>query len=76
MAGRSPRSPVADPHPPVAAGAEPRLRWWVLALPALAFAALLTLLATGAEADSDGTEEGQPQPVVRLIEYARQAWAP
>ncbi|MCX4525137.1 MULTISPECIES: hypothetical protein [unclassified Streptomyces] len=44
--------PTAVPsrHRPAAAGANARLHWWALALPALAFGLLLLLLAGSTEA--------------------------
>jgi hypothetical protein len=55
-------------------GVETRLRWWALALPAAAFAALLTLLLTGTGGESDAA--GQRQPFSQLIEQVRETWIP
>lgn len=41
---------AASSRRPAAAGANARLHWWALALPALAFGLLLLLLAGSAEA--------------------------
>ncbi|OKI49964.1 hypothetical protein [Streptomyces sp. MJM1172] len=41
--------PAAASRRPAAAGANARLHWWALALPALAFGLLLLLLAGSAE---------------------------
>ncbi|GAA2250471.1 MULTISPECIES: hypothetical protein [Streptomyces] len=38
------------PHPATRAGAAGRLPWWALALPVLAFAALLTLILNPSDA--------------------------
>lgn len=46
-------------------GPDLRLRWWAVALPAAAFAALLALLLTGTEAGA----AGQRQPIADLTGY-------
>lgn len=46
-------------------GPDLRLRWWAVALPAVAFAALLALLLTGTEAGA----AGQRQPIADLTGY-------
>ncbi|WP_419993814.1 hypothetical protein [Streptomyces boninensis] len=51
MAATVPTPRSTRPAAPASA-AEPRLRWWVLALPALAFALLLALGTGGAQAAS------------------------
>jgi hypothetical protein len=53
---------------------EMRLRWWAVALPAAAFAALLTLLLTGTGGESDAA--GHRQPYLQLIEQVRDTWIP
>ncbi|WP_059009500.1 hypothetical protein [Streptomyces specialis] len=59
MAARTPRSAT-----------EIRVRWWILALPAIAFAALLTLQfsGTGTHAASDR------QPVTELVDHVWRTW--
>ncbi len=51
---------------PHRSGMDIRLRWWAVALPAVAFASLLVLLVSGGDADA-ATSGGQ-QPVSRLVE--------
>jgi hypothetical protein len=56
------------PHPATGRGAETRLPWWALLLPALAFAALLLLILNPADAHAAGTD-----PVVgNLFERVQQ----
>ncbi|WP_326599743.1 hypothetical protein [Streptomyces sp. NBC_01803] len=59
MTARAPRSDT-----------EIQVRWWVLALPALAFAALLALQVAGAEARAAGDR----QPVTELVDHVWQSW--
>ncbi|MGW2639708.1 hypothetical protein [Streptomyces sp. NPDC001348] len=40
------------PHPATTGGVEIRLRWWALALPALAFVSLLALILNPADAQA------------------------
>ncbi|MGK5533044.1 hypothetical protein [Streptomyces sp. URMC 129] len=61
MAAHAPRS-----------GPEIRLRWWVLTLPAIAFAALLSLQFCATEARAaDG-----PRPVTELVDHVWRSWLP
>lgn len=46
-----------------------RLPWWAVALPALAFCALLALLVTGG--DAEAAQHGS-EPLTRLLEQLRQ----
>ncbi|SDC31054.1 hypothetical protein [Streptomyces prasinopilosus] len=55
------------PHPAPRGGVDIRLPWWALALPALAFVALLTLLLNPADAHAATAEPG----LTRLIERAQ-----
>jgi hypothetical protein len=57
---RTPRSRIA--RPAVGRGTQTHLPWWALALPALAFAALLALVAGPGAADASAAE-----PVGRLL---------
>lgn len=54
---------------------EIRLRWWAVLLPAVVFAALLTLLVSGAEADSGAAagDQSVTRPVTVLVDHVRQA---
>lgn len=56
---------------PVDSGMDTRLPWWAVALPAVAFAALLLLLTgpTDAHADSDGSG-----PVSQVVELMRRTF--
>ncbi|RBM17013.1 hypothetical protein [Streptomyces sp. PT12] len=64
---------MAAPHANRSTG-DIRLRWWAVALPAAVFAALLTLLVSGTEADAaTGTHW---QPVGELIAHVRAALLP
>ncbi|WP_432053882.1 hypothetical protein [Streptomyces sp. bgisy022] len=57
------------PRPaPQGGGAGARLPWWALALPALAFVTLLTLVLNPAEAHAAG---GEPA-IAHLVERAQQ----
>lgn len=56
------------PDPAPRDDAATRLPWWALALPALAFVALLSLLLNPAEAHAAG---GEPA-IARLVEHAQQ----
>ncbi|MEU2601822.1 hypothetical protein ABZ678_20010 [Streptomyces hirsutus] len=56
------------PHPAPRGGVDLRLPWWALALPALAFVALLTLLLNPADAHAATAEPG----ITHLIERAQQ----
>ncbi|MFD1832992.1 MULTISPECIES: hypothetical protein [Streptomyces] len=49
-------------------GADARLPWWAVALPAVVFAVLLSLLVGGGEAQAAGS----PHHLGRLLEYLRQ----
>jgi anti-sigma-K factor RskA len=55
-------------HRQTARQAQTRLPWWALALPALAFAALLALVAAPAHADPSAAE-----PLVHLLGRITQA---
>ncbi|MGW8995728.1 hypothetical protein ACWGRF_38100 [Streptomyces zhihengii] len=55
----------SHPRTPGVGGA--RLPWWALALPVLAFAALLTLIAGPAEAHATGGSSPAAGQVVELI---------
>ncbi|MFF7792794.1 hypothetical protein [Streptomyces sp. NPDC007991] len=56
------------PHPAARAGAGSRLPWWALALPTLAFVALLVLILNPSDAQAAG---GDPV-ITHLFERARQ----
>ncbi|CAL9621367.1 hypothetical protein SUDANB105_05849 [Streptomyces sp. enrichment culture] len=56
------------PRPVGTRGVETRLPWWALALPTLAFVALLTLILNPADAHAAG---GDPA-VARLMDHVRQ----
>ncbi|MFJ4280111.1 hypothetical protein [Streptomyces massasporeus] len=59
------------PHPASRAGAAGRLPWWALALPVLAFAALLALILNPSDAHA---ATGDPA-ITRLFEYVQQLMA-
>ncbi|ARQ71433.1 hypothetical protein [Streptomyces marincola] len=59
------------PHHP---GVNLRLRWWALALPAAAFAALLTLLVSAG--DAGAAASGERQPMSRVIEHIHATLTP
>ncbi|MBV2355075.1 hypothetical protein KUM39_11970 [Streptomyces sp. J2-1] len=46
----------APPRPATEGGSETRLRWWALALPVLAFTALLTLILNPSDAHAAGPD--------------------
>ncbi|WP_381563468.1 hypothetical protein [Streptomyces eurythermus] len=52
------------PHPATSGGAGTRLPWWALALPVLAFVALLALILNPSDAHAAG---GEPA-IARLLE--------
>jgi anti-sigma-K factor RskA len=56
------------PHPATRAGTDSRLPWWALALPALAFTALLVLILNPSDAHA---ATGDPM-VTHLFERMRQ----
>ncbi|GGV17379.1 hypothetical protein [Streptomyces griseoflavus] len=56
------------PHPAPRGGADTRLPWWALALPALAFVALLSLILNPSDAHAAA---GEPT-IAHLVERARQ----
>ncbi|GAB3170538.1 hypothetical protein [Streptomyces incanus] len=56
------------PHPVPRGGVDIRLPWWALALPALAFVTLLTLLLNPADTHAVTAEPG----ITHLIERAQQ----
>jgi uncharacterized membrane protein len=59
-------------------GTDIQLRWWAVALPAAAFAALLALLASGAGADAAAhapAGEGQ-HPVTQFVQHVQGVWLP
>ncbi|CAL9614234.1 hypothetical protein [Streptomyces lavenduligriseus] len=56
------------PHPATTGGAGTRLPWWALALPALAFVALLALILNPSDAHAAG---GDPA-IARLLERVQQ----
>uniref|UniRef100_UPI000A38E519 hypothetical protein n=1 Tax=Streptomyces africanus TaxID=231024 RepID=UPI000A38E519 len=58
----------ARPHPATRAGADSRLPWWALALPTLAFVALLALILNPSDAQA---ATGDPL-ITHLFERARQ----
>ncbi len=64
MSARTHSRPVPAPR----AGAATRLPWWALALPALAFAALLTLVLNPSEAHAAAHEP----TIAHLVERAQQ----
>jgi hypothetical protein len=51
------------------AARDPRLPWWAVALPALAFCALLSLLLTGG--DAEAAQRGS-EPLAGLLERLQQ----
>ncbi|GAA2454988.1 hypothetical protein ACIBAI_10585 [Streptomyces sp. NPDC051041] len=59
------------PHPATRAGADIRLPWWALALPVLAFIALLTLILDPSDAHA---ATGDPA-LSQLLERVRQLTA-
>ncbi|QKV95696.1 hypothetical protein HUT19_31395 [Streptomyces sp. NA02950] len=61
----SPRS-HPRPVPPAHSGVEIRLPWWAIALPAIAFAALLLLLTGSADAHA-ATGSGAVSQVLGLV---------
>lgn len=56
------------PHPATTGGVGTRLPWWALALPALGFIALLTLIPNPSEARA---ASGDPA-LARLLEHVQQ----
>ncbi|MFE9775858.1 hypothetical protein ACFYOV_30205 [Streptomyces sp. NPDC005931] len=56
------------PHPAPRGGVDNRLPWWALALPTLAFVALLTLILNPADAPAAA---GEPA-ITHLLERAQQ----
>ncbi|MFF7974855.1 hypothetical protein [Streptomyces sp. NPDC007905] len=50
------------PHPATTGGVDIRLPWWALALPALAFIALLALILNPSDAHAAGGD-----PAIRLL---------
>ncbi|MFH9086281.1 MULTISPECIES: hypothetical protein [unclassified Streptomyces] len=67
MAARTP----SRPHPATTGGADIRLPWWALALPALAFLVLLALILNPSDAHA---ATGEPA-IARLLERAQQLLA-
>lgn len=63
------RAHLTGPARRPAAGADTRLPWWAVALPAAAFCALLSLLMAGGEADAVQSTE----PLSRLLERVRES---
>ncbi|MFE3637030.1 hypothetical protein [Streptomyces sp. NPDC059168] len=59
------------PHPATPGGADSRLPWWALALPALAFAVLLALILNPSDAHAAA---GDPA-VAQLLERAQRLLA-
>ncbi|GAA2563641.1 MULTISPECIES: hypothetical protein [Streptomyces] len=59
------------PHPALREGVDTRLPWWALALPVLAFVALLALVLDPSDAH---TAAGEPA-ITRLVERAQQLMA-
>ncbi|OIK04703.1 hypothetical protein [Streptomyces monashensis] len=59
------------PHPATPGGVDIRLRWWALALPALAFVALLLLILNPSDAHAAG---GDPT-IAHLFERAQRLLA-
>ncbi|WP_369238707.1 hypothetical protein AB5J56_34875 [Streptomyces sp. R21] len=57
------------PHPATTGGIESRLPWWALALPALAFVALLLLILNPSDAQAAG---GDPA-ITHVFERIQQA---
>ncbi|OAH16500.1 hypothetical protein STSP_00950 [Streptomyces jeddahensis] len=58
-----------QPHPARTGGAAPRLPWWAVLLPALAFAALLMLVLNPADAQA---ASGDPS-LTNVVERMQQA---
>ncbi|MFF8595677.1 hypothetical protein ACF061_30380 [Streptomyces sp. NPDC015220] len=56
------------PHPATTGGVDVRLRWWVLALPALAFAALLALILNPSDANAAAGDPAMTQLLQRAQE--------
>ncbi|HET6353285.1 hypothetical protein ACFYW6_08975 [Streptomyces sp. NPDC002659] len=54
------------PHPKATGGVDIRLPWWALALPMLAFAVLLLLIADPAQAQASGGEPAVGQILERI----------
>ncbi|HLL33181.1 hypothetical protein ACIG0D_34900 [Streptomyces sp. NPDC052773] len=63
-----PASTQPRPRPATSRGADPRLPWWALALPTLAFVALLTLILHPTDAHAAA---GDPV-IARLLERVQQ----
>ncbi|MFE6522210.1 hypothetical protein [Streptomyces sp. NPDC057794] len=63
------------PHPATRAGADSRLPWWALALPALAFTTLLLLMLHPSEAHAATGDPAITQLIDQLIERIRQLTA-
>ncbi|MFF5407577.1 hypothetical protein ACFY8K_35320 [Streptomyces misionensis] len=55
-------------HPATTGGADIRLPWWALALPALAFVFLFLLILSPSDAHAAGSDPAIP----RLVEHAQQ----
>ncbi|MCX3290896.1 hypothetical protein OR263_30025 [Streptomyces sp. NEAU-H22] len=58
-------------HPATSAGVAGRLPWWALALPVLAFAALLALILNPSDAHAATGDPG----ITRLLERAQELMA-
>lgn len=56
------------PHPATTGGADIRLPWWALALPALGFLVLLALILN----PSDAHAASDDPAIARLLEHAQQ----
>ncbi|MFJ3494179.1 hypothetical protein ACIPPJ_11350 [Streptomyces sp. NPDC086091] len=59
-------APTHLPPHPASPRVGTRLPWWALALPALAFVSLLTLIMNPADAHAAGGDPGLPQVVARV----------
>lgn len=65
----SARTRTRSVHPAVS-GVDARLPWWAVALPAVAFAALLLLLTGPTDAHAEGGGSGPVSQVVELVHRA------
>ncbi|MGW3207528.1 hypothetical protein [Streptomyces sp. NPDC001135] len=67
MSARTP----SRPHPATTGGVDIRLPWWALALPALAFTALLVLILNPSDAHAASSDPA----ITHLVERAQQLLA-
>ncbi|MDO0928352.1 hypothetical protein QQY24_24115 [Streptomyces sp. TG1A-8] len=56
-------------HPATTGGVDARLRWWALALPALAFVALLALVVNPSDAHAAGGDPAVTHLMERLQRF-------